>query len=195
MDSLEKIEVKFATDADTYEPYARDTETLARPWALPGTKGLQHRIGGLEKEDITGNVCYDADNHERMTHLRAKKVAGIVQDIPPMETVGAKDAKILVLGWGSTRGAITGAVQRLTDQGVSVAQGHLRHLNPLPPGLQETLQSFDHVLLPEMNTGQLAFVLQGRLNIKINSFTKVTGKPFTTQQIIDRVLELVEQGS
>ncbi len=195
VESMEKIEVNFATDPDTYAPYARDVETLARPWALPGTKGLQHRLGGLEKEDVTGNVSTDADNHERMTHLRAKKVAGIAQDIPPLEIDGAEDAKILVLGWGSTRGAITGAVQRLVAQGAAVAQGHLRHINPLPLGLAETLRSYDHVLLPEMNRGQLSLVIQGTLNVEVDSYTKITGKPFTTEQIVERVLQIVEQNS
>ena len=195
VDSLEKIPVAFADDAETFQPYSRNKETLARPWGIPGTKGLQHRLGGLEKEDGSGNVCYDADNHERMTRLRAAKVQGVARDIAPLTTKGDDEAKILVLGWGSTCGAITGAVQRLCQQGVSVAQGHLRHLNPLPPGLAEKLNSYDHVIVPEMNMGQLALVLQGTLNVKIDSFTKITGKPFTTEQIIERVLKIVEQNS
>ena len=192
LDTLPNLEVNRPTEADkeTYQPYGRDETTLARPWAVPGTPGLQHRIGGLEKEDLSGNVCYDPSNHQKMTDLRMEKVERIANDIPEFSLMaGSTDDKVLVLGWGSTLGAITAAVEELRTAGRSVAQAHLRHLNPFPKGLAETLAKFDHVIVPEMNKGQLSLVLQGKTCIQVESFTKVTGLPFMTNEIIAKVNE------
>ena len=192
LDQLPDLQVRrpSADDTEVFHPYTRDPETLARPWAIPGTPGLQHRIGGLEKEDITGNVCYDPTNHQTMTNLRMEKVARIADDIPEFSLrAGTTDDKVLVLGWGSTLGAITAAVEELREAGKPVAQAHLRHINPLPKKFAETLAQFDHVIIPEMNTGQLSLVVQGKTCIKVESFTKVTGLPFMTNEIIEKVEE------
>ncbi|MEZ6195473.1 MAG: 2-oxoacid:acceptor oxidoreductase subunit alpha [Planctomycetota bacterium] len=190
---LKPIEVRHpgAEDAEDFRPYRRDPETLARPWAIPGTPGLQHRIGGLEKQDVTGNVNYDPVNHQRMTDLRHDKVARIAQDIPPLETHGASEGKVLVLGWGSTRGPITGAVDRLFGRGESVARAHLRHLNPFPSNLAEVMARYETVLVPEMNKGQLALILRGQLGLEVQSYSKVEGQPFTTDEIMHRVEEIL----
>ncbi|HET7027376.1 MAG TPA: 2-oxoacid:acceptor oxidoreductase subunit alpha [Candidatus Limnocylindrales bacterium] len=159
-------------------PYARDPETLARPWGVPGTAGLEHRIGGLEKQDVTGNVSYDPENHHRMQMLRAQKVAGIADDIPDLQVMGPRDGDLLILGWGSTYGAIRSAVERLQAAGRSVAHAHLRHVNPLPRNTEEVLRSYRKVLLPEINLGQLRLLLRGRYLIDIAGFNLVRGKPF-----------------
>jgi 2-oxoglutarate ferredoxin oxidoreductase subunit alpha len=185
--SLPEIDPSFAAApaADAVEPflpYARD-ERLARPWAVPGTPGLQHRIGGLEKADVTGNISYDAANHARMTELRAAKVAGIVRDVPPLEVDTERGASLLVLGWGSTEGAIRAGVRRAREAGHRVACAHLRHLNPLPANTGEVLRSFDHVLVPEMNTGQLAQLLRAKFVVDVESFSKVQGQPIFAAEI------------
>ncbi|MDH3743789.1 MAG: 2-oxoacid:acceptor oxidoreductase subunit alpha [Acidobacteriota bacterium] len=190
VEDLPDLRVDFWTDAEGFAPYRRDEKTLARPWAIPGTPGLEHRVGGLEKEDISGNVSYDPDNHQRMTDLRAAKVAGIADDIPELEVHGDVDAPILILGWGSTHGSITGGVNIMRAAGQKVARAHLRHLNPFPRNLGEVLSRFDHVLVPEMNGGQLALLLQGRYLKKIDSFCKVEGKPFFRDEIIQKVKEI-----
>ncbi|HEX5761152.1 MAG TPA: 2-oxoacid:acceptor oxidoreductase subunit alpha [Thermoanaerobaculia bacterium] len=189
--TLPDLEVEFRRDPEGFQPYLRDPETLARPWAIPGTPGLEHRIGGLEKEDVTGNVSYDPANHERMIHLRAEKVARVARDIPPLEVHGEPEGELLVLGWGSTAGAITGAVNSARREGLAVSRAHLRHLNPFPSNLDEVLARFRRVLVPEMNLGQLALLLRARTLKDIESFTKVQGKPFTRQEIYDRVRELL----
>ena len=194
MDALPKIPTKHleAKDAEWYQPYLRNQETLARSWAVPGTEGLAHRIGGLEKDEITGNVSYDPANHEKMTHLRHQKVAKMTQDFPSFSYLqGGEDDKILVLGWGSTKGAITAAVENLRGAGKSVAQAHLRHLNPFPQGTAEALTKFDHVIVPEMNMGQLALLLQGTFAVKIESVTKITGQPYTTSEIESKLNEFL----
>jgi 2-oxoglutarate ferredoxin oxidoreductase subunit alpha len=165
-----------------FMPYARD-ERFARPWAVPGTRGLQHRIGGLEKADVTGNISYDGANHARMTELRAAKVAGVTRDIPPVQVDSDSGARLLVLGWGSSEGAIRAGVRRARDAGHKVASAHLRHLNPLPENLGEVLNSFDRVLVPEMNTGQLAQVLRARYLVDVESFCKVHGAPLFSTEI------------
>jgi 2-oxoglutarate/2-oxoacid ferredoxin oxidoreductase subunit alpha len=171
-----------AEGEEAFMPYARD-ERLARPWAVPGIRGLQHRIGGLEKADITGNISYDAANHARMTELRAAKVAGVAADIPPLEVDTEPGANLLVLGWGSSEGAIRAGVRRAREAGATVASAHLHHLNPLPSNLGEVLRSFDRVLVPEMNTGQLAQVLRGRYLVDVESFCKVQGQPLFSGEI------------
>jgi 2-oxoglutarate ferredoxin oxidoreductase subunit alpha len=189
---LPPIDPGFATAPATGEPflpYSRD-EKLARPWAVPGTPGLQHRIGGLEKSDGTGNISYEPANHSRMTELRAAKVAGIVGDVPPLTVDSDPNADLLVLGWGSSEGAIRAGTRRAREAGHRVAIAHLRHLNPLPANTGDVLRSFDRVLVPELNTGQLAQVLRAKYLVDVESFCKVQGQPLFAgeieQQIEDR---------
>jgi 2-oxoglutarate ferredoxin oxidoreductase subunit alpha len=171
-----------------FMPYARD-ERLARPWAIPGTRGLQHRIGGLEKADGTGNISYDGANHARMTELRDAKIAGIIRDVPPLEVDSEPGARLLVLGWGSSEGPIRAGVRRARLSGHKVASAHLRHLNPLPANTEEVLRSFDRVLVPEMNTGQLAQVLRARFLVDVESFCKMTGQPLFSAEIEQQIEE------
>jgi 2-oxoglutarate ferredoxin oxidoreductase subunit alpha len=159
---------------------------------VPGTPGLEHRIGGLEKEDVTGDVSYEPANHQRMTDLRAEKVARIARDIPPTEVHGDPGGgDLLVIGWGSTEGAITGAVNAARAQGLSASRVHLRYLNPLPSDLGDVLRRFERVLLPEMNSGQLALLLRARYLVDVISYTKVEGRPFFRTEIEHRIQELL----
>jgi 2-oxoglutarate/2-oxoacid ferredoxin oxidoreductase subunit alpha len=178
-------------DDAPFRPYLRDPETLARPWAVPGTAGLEHRIGGLEKADVTGNVSYDPDNHHKMQLLRAAKVAGIAKDIAPMEVFGPSSGDLLILGWGSTYGAIRSAVERLQADGKSVAHAQLRHLNPFPENTESVLRSYRRVLIPEVNLGQLLMLIRAKYLIDAVGYDKVRGKPFRIAEIIaeaDRLL-------
>jgi 2-oxoglutarate ferredoxin oxidoreductase subunit alpha len=179
---LPDIEPAFAEQAEGFQPYARD-DRLARPWAVPGTPGLQHRIGGLEKADVTGNISYEPSNHALMTELRSAKVAGVAQEIPPLEVDGDPGARLLVLGWGSSEGAIRAGARRAREAGHQVATAHIRHLNPLPGNTGDVLRSFDRVLVPEMNSGQLALLLRGRFLVDIESFSKVQGQPLFAAEI------------
>ncbi|HVT61240.1 MAG TPA: 2-oxoacid:acceptor oxidoreductase subunit alpha [Thermoanaerobaculia bacterium] len=190
--SLPDLRVEFRTDPAGFTPYMRDPETLARPWAIPGTPGLEHRIGGLEKEDVTGNVSYDPDNHELMVRLRAEKVARIAREIPDLVVHGEPSGPLLVLGWGSTAGAITGAVNAARKEGLPVSRAHLRHLNPFPPNLGDVLARFDHVLVPELNLGQLALLLRARFLKDVVTLSKVQGRPFTRTEIQTRITQLLE---
>jgi 2-oxoglutarate/2-oxoacid ferredoxin oxidoreductase subunit alpha len=193
---LPEIPVSFRTDPEGFEPYLRDPDTLARPWAVPGTEGLEHRIGGLEKAAVSGNVSYDPANHEAMTHLRADKVNRVATEIPPIEVHGDPDGgDLLVLGWGSTAGAIHGAVDKARLQGHSVSRAHLRYLNPLPSDLGEVLSRFRHVIVPEMNMGHLAALLRAKYLVDVESFTKVQGKPFGRQDLQDRIVRHFEGDS
>jgi 2-oxoglutarate ferredoxin oxidoreductase subunit alpha len=189
---LPEIKVKFRTDPNGFYPYLRDENTLARPWAIPGTPGLEHRIGGLEKQHITGNVNYEPENHELMVKLRAEKVARIAQEIPPTRIYGQPEGDLLVVGWGSTFGAILTAVERCQAEGLSVSNVHLRYLNPLPPDLRDILKRFNKILLPEMNLGQLAKVLRAEYLVPIISFNKVQGLPFTPGEIEKKIKELLK---
>jgi 2-oxoglutarate/2-oxoacid ferredoxin oxidoreductase subunit alpha len=174
-----------------FQPYLRDPETLARPWAVPGTAGLEHRIGGLEKADGTGNVSYDPDNHHKMQLLRAAKVAGIARDIAPLDVFGPATGELLILGWGSTYGAIRSAVESLHADGRSVAHAHLRHLNPFPANTEEVLRSYRRVLIPEVNLGQLLMLVRAKYLIDAVGYDKVRGKPFRISEIVaeaERVL-------
>ena len=183
VEDLPEIDPAFArADGSAFEPYVRDGR-LARPWALPGTEGLQHRIGGLEKADVTGNISYDPANHARMTELRAAKVAGIADELPALEVDGDQDASLLVLGWGSSEGAIKAGARRAGETGHSVATAHVHHLNPLPSNTGEVLRSFERVLVPEMNSGQLALLLRGRFLVDVESFCKVEGQPLFAAEI------------
>jgi 2-oxoglutarate ferredoxin oxidoreductase subunit alpha len=188
---LPKIPVTFHKDPATFQPYRRDEKTLARPWAIPGTPGLEHRIGGLEKQDVTGNVSYDPENHERMCLLRAEKVARIANDIPLADVQGAKSGKLLVLSWGSTRGAIAGPISRLKP-GTPVGWCHLRYLNPLPKNLREVIARFDRILVPELNLGQLSKVISSTFGIPVIPFNKVQGRPFMTSEIDEKIHECLE---
>ncbi|HZT65980.1 MAG TPA: 2-oxoacid:acceptor oxidoreductase subunit alpha [Acidimicrobiales bacterium] len=197
VNSLPDISVPFATEPNSTDedgtprfwPYLRDEETLARPWAIPGTPGLEHRIGGLEKADGTGNVSYDPQNHERMVHLRAAKIAGIVKDIPPVEVDGEEGADVLVLGWGSTFGAISAAVRRIRARGKKVAHAHLVHLNPFPANLGEVLGSYRKVIVPEMNLGQLSKMIRAEFLVDARSVSKVQGQPFRAGELEAAILE------
>jgi len=192
VEELPEIHVKQRHEPDGFQPYARDPETLARPWAVPGTPGLEHRVGGLEKAEGSGNVSYDPVNHEHMVALRAEKVRRVARGIPPAEVNGPAEGSLLVLGWGSTYGAITSAVAHARDLGHEVSRLHLRYLNPLPPDLGEVLGRFRHVLLPEINTGHLALLLQGRFLRKIIALNKVQGLPFTSSEILGKIVEILE---
>jgi 2-oxoglutarate ferredoxin oxidoreductase subunit alpha len=184
---LPPIEVKFRADPEGFKPYERDPETLARPWVLPGTPGLEHRIGGLEKEDGAGGVSYDPENHQRMCVLRAEKVERIAREIPPTRVDGPESGDLLVVGWGSTYGAIRAAVRAKQVDGQSVSQVHLRHLNPLPPDLGGILSRFRTVLVPEVNLGQLVRVLRGRYLAPAIGLNKVRGQPFDPHDIEDKI--------
>ena len=196
VNALAPIEVEFAKHPNgpngTFLPYMRDIDTFARPWAVPGTPGLEHRIGGLEKEAITGNVSYDPANHQLMTDSRAWKVANIVDDIPDLEVSGDDDADILVLGWGSTFGSIRAAARRVRlDHAGKVATLHLRHLNPMPQNLGEILQRYDKILIPELNTGQLRKVIRAEFLVDAKGLNKVAGEPFKISEITEKILEML----
>jgi 2-oxoglutarate ferredoxin oxidoreductase subunit alpha len=186
---LPKIEVNFASDPATFMPYARDPETLARPYAIPGTPGLEHRIGGIEKQHITGNVNYDPENHHLMVKLRQEKIDRAANDVPLVEVFGEPNGKVLVLGWGSTYGSISSAVEKLQNEGKSVSAAHLRYLNPFPKNLGEVLRGFETVIVPEMNLGQLATMLRAKYLVDAVAFSKVKGRPFQIREIVRKVEE------
>jgi 2-oxoglutarate ferredoxin oxidoreductase subunit alpha len=174
-------------------PYLRDPDTLARPWVIPGTPGLEHRIGGIEKEDGRGNISYVPENHERMVHLRAEKVAGIAKDIPLAEVVGdVDDAEVLILGWGSTWGAINGAMERVQARGRKIAHVHIRHLNPFPSNLGEILRRYPKVVVPEMNMGQLSRMVRAEFLVDARSVSKVRGLPFTAGELETAILGVLD---
>ncbi|HMF57128.1 MAG TPA: 2-oxoacid:acceptor oxidoreductase subunit alpha [Pyrinomonadaceae bacterium] len=189
MSDLPKIEIKFATDPVNFMPYERDEQTLARPFAIPGTPGLEHRVGGIEKQHRTGNVNYDPENHHFMVMMRQEKVDRVVQDVPDVEVFGEKTGKVLVIGWGSTYGSITSAVEKLQQEGKSVSSAHLRHLNPFPKNLGEVLRSFETVIVPEMNLGQLCTMIRAKYLVDAIAFSKVKGRPFQIREIVRKVEE------
>jgi 2-oxoglutarate ferredoxin oxidoreductase subunit alpha len=191
LDDMPGIDVNFATDPDTFQPYARDEGTLARPWAIPGTPELEHRIGGLEKTDVTGDVSYDSENHTRMVDYRARKVEGIARDIPEMTVMGEPEGELLVLGWGSTYGAIVSAVQRARSGGLQVSCAHLRYLNPFPENLGDVLSRFKRVLIPELNLGQLRMLVRARYLVDAVGLNEVTGRPLPVAHIEEKIKELV----
>jgi len=184
----------FAKPGDQqFRPFLRDPQTLARPWAIPGTPGLEHRVGGLEKADVTGDISYDPDNHDRMVRLRQAKVDGIAADIPPLSVDDPDgDARVLVIGWGSTYGSIGAAVRRVRGAGHPVARAHLRHLNPFPPNLGDVLRRYDKVLLPEINLGQLALLLRGRFLVDVISYNQVRGLPFRAAELAGVIEDVIE---
>lgn len=179
-------------DGDRFLPYLRN-EKLARPWAIPGTPGLEHRIGGLEKQDGTGNVSYDPLNHEKMVHLRAKKVAQIAMDIPEQEVMGPTQGDLLVLSWGGTFGACTTAVQRCQEEGLNVAHAHLRYVNPFPRNLGTILRSYRRVLIPELNMGQLRLLIRGTYLVDAKGYNKIQGRPFTVAELVDAIRRHLEE--
>jgi 2-oxoglutarate ferredoxin oxidoreductase subunit alpha len=194
VESLPLIPVKHpeaSTNGDAFMPYARD-ERLARPWALPGTPGLMHRLGGLEKQDITGNVNYEPANHQHMVDLRARKVAGIAADIPLQQVEGPANGKLLVISWGGTFGAVATATRRVRALGGSVAHAHLRYLNPLPANLGELLKGYEKVLVPELNKGQLLKVLRAEYLVDAVGLNKVQGKPFEIREVVEKVQSLLK---
>src|SRR5213082_204627 len=189
IEELPKIEIKFATNPENFMPYARDEKTLARPYAIPGTPGLEHRIGGIEKQHITGNVNYDPENHHLMVRLRQEKVDRAANDIPPVEVFGEKTGRVLVLGWGSTFGSITSAVEKMQQEGKPVSAAHLRYLNPFPKNLGDVLSGFETVIIPEMNLGQLCTMIRAKYLVDAIPFSKVKGRPFQIREIVRKVEE------
>ena len=195
-DELPEINIKFAKSEDyqdrRFAPYERD-ENLSRPWAIPGTPGLEHRVGGLEKDLLMGRVSYDPDNHQQMVETRAAKIAGMAKDFPPLEVNGPDNADLLILGWGGTTGAITSAGEQLRAKGYSVADCSLRYLNPLPNDLCEVLERYEQVLIPELNLGQLKLLIRAHCLIDPIGLNKVTGKPIKIQEVVDKAITVVER--
>ena len=194
---LEKINIthpESQSGDEPFLPYSRD-EKLARPWAIPGTEGLMHRVGGLEKEDGTGNVSYDPENHQLMTDRRAEKVAKIAERIPPQEVFGAEKGDVLVVSWGGTYGACHTAVARCQTAGLSVSHAHIRYLNPMPSNVGELLKSFDKVLVPELNMGQLRLLLRSEYLVDCIGINKVQGKPFTVTELVAAIEGHASSGS
>jgi len=192
-DELPKIQVAFRTAPENFHPYSRN-ENNVRPWALPGTPGLEHRIGGLEKAHITGNVSYDPDNHDFMVHLRAEKVKGISKDIPPQDVFGEEAGELLVVSWGGTFGAVRAAVERVRAKGFSVSHAHLRYLNPFPRNLGDVLKKFNKILVPEINLGQLAHLIKAEFLLPVHQFNKVRGLPLRSSELEDAIIELIGGG-
>jgi 2-oxoglutarate ferredoxin oxidoreductase subunit alpha len=183
-DRLPRFPVRFESDPEGFHPFKRDPETLARTWAVPGTPGLEHRIGGIEKASDSGNISYDPANHQTMTNLRRDKVLGVAKDVAPQAfEQGDSDDRLVVVGWGSTYGPISRAVDNLRSEGVPVAHIHLRHIWPLPRNLGELLAGFDKILVPEMNDGQLVTLLRSEYLVPAEGLNKVTGKPFKISEI------------
>ena len=198
LDDLKEFNVEFATkpngkeeDGERFLPYLRDEKTLSRPWAKPGTAGLEHRIGGLEKEHETGNVSYDSANHQFMTELRAAKVERVQQEIPPIEVYGDAEGDLLIIGWGSTRGSIEAAVDAARAKGLSVGSVHLRFVRPLPADLGEVVSRFDRLLVPELNHGQLVRILRDKYLLPFESFTKIMGLPFSKSEMLNKIQTLI----
>lgn len=196
-EELPDISVSFAETPNgpegSFLPYMRDVDTFARPWAVPGTERLEHRIGGLEKDAVSGNISYDPANHQLMTDSRLWKIKNIASDIPPLEVVGDEDADLLVLGWGSTLGSIRAAVRRVRNSGAKVATAHLRHMNPLPVNLGDILDSYQTVLVPELNTGQLRWLIRAEYLVDAVGLNKVAGVPFKVNEVEDAIWEQLKE--
>jgi len=196
-DDLNKIEVKFKTELgdheEKFQPYLRD-EKQVRPWAIPGTAGLEHRVGGIEKQNITGNVSYDPDNHQLMVRIREEKVEKIAQYIPDQKLDnGPEKGKVLILGWGSTYGAIKSALVELLEDGYEVAHAHLRYVRPFPKNLGDLLKNYDHVLIPEINNGQLIKIIRDKYLVDAKGYNKVMGIPITKGEIVDAVKKMIQE--
>jgi len=191
LDEIPEIPVRFATDPTDFKPYRRDPMTLARPWAVPGTPGLEHRVGGLEKQDVTGNINYEPLNHEKMVRMRAAKVEAIVQDIPDIVPAGDPDGDLLIVAWGSTHGSITAAVNSQRELGYRIGHVHLRHLNPFPRNLGDVLKRYRKVLVPELNMGQLLWLLRAKFLVNAIGLNKIQGRPFKQSELEQKISELV----
>jgi 2-oxoglutarate ferredoxin oxidoreductase subunit alpha len=191
VDEIPGINVKFETNPEGFMPYRRDPQTLARPWAIPGTPGLEHRVGGLEKQDVTGNVNYEPLNHEKMVRLRAAKVEAIAQDIPDIVPAGDPDGDLLIVSWGSTYGSVTAALKAQRAKGHRIGHVHLRHLNPLPRNLNDVLTRYRQVLVPEMNLGQLLLVLRAKYLVDAEGYNKVQGQPFKQSELEAKIEEIL----
>ena len=193
VDQLPKWEPHFWQGNGEYKPYMRDEETLARWWAIPGMEGAQHVVGGLEKEDITGNVSYDPLNHEKMVKLRFEKVKRVAEDIPLQEVnTGKEEGDLAIVGWGSTYGVIRSVVKQLVEEGYSVGHVHIKYLNPFPKNLKDVLTQFRKLLVVEMNMGQLAFLLRGTFLLDVHQFNKVQGVPITERELKQTALKLLK---
>jgi 2-oxoglutarate ferredoxin oxidoreductase subunit alpha len=192
VEDLPAIPVHFETNPEGFQPYKRDPETLARPWAIPGTPGLEHRVGGIEKQDVTGNVNYEPLNHEHMVRTRAEKVEGIAQDIPDAVAEGDPAGDVLIVAWGSTHGPITAAMKAQRAKGHRIGHVHLRYLNPLPKNLGDLLKRYKKVLVPEMNMGQLVMLLRAKFLVDAQSYGKIQGKPFKQSEIEAKIEELLD---
>jgi len=193
MDELPDLTAKFADDPASFAPYARDSETLARQWAIPGMQGMEHRIGGLEKDSLSGAVSHDPANHQLMTETRQAKIDGIAKDIPQAKLMGSSDADILVIGWGSSYGAIKSAVDEKNKEGAKVAYVHLKHLNPMPSNLGEIIAKYDTILVPEMNLGQLRTILHAKYFKPMIGLNKVQGQPFRTVEVKEKIDEILSK--
>jgi len=193
LDDLPEIETRFHTDPESFQPFARDAESLARPWVKPGTPELQHRIGGIEKASGSGHISYDPENHQEMTNLRAEKIARVAESFPPAAIEqGKAPGKVALVGWGSTYGTLSAATEDLLDEGFECAHIHLRTLAPLPRGLEELLRQFDHVLVAEMNSGQLLRILRAEFLIPATGLNQVTGQPLKVETVKTAIRALVE---
>ena len=189
VDSLPDLHVDFAKTQENFQPYARDPKTLARPWAVPGTPGLEHRIGGIEKANLTGDISYEPANHDFMVRTRAAKVAGI--EVPDLVVDDPDGAEVLILGWGSTYGPVRAAIDVLRESGAKVAQAHIKYINPFPKNLGEVLSKYPKVILPEMNLGQMAMLIRSEFLKDIISFNQVRGLPFSTTELVEATLEVL----
>jgi 2-oxoglutarate ferredoxin oxidoreductase subunit alpha len=190
-DEIPAIDVKFATNPEGFQPYKRDPQTLARPWAVPGTRGLEHRIGGLEKQDVTGNINYEPLNHENMVRIRAAKVEAIVQDIPNQLPNGDPEGDLLIVSWGSTYGAITQAVSGQRAKGRKIGHLHLRYLHPLPGNIGDILKRYKKVLVPELNMGQLLWMLRAKFLVNAVGLNKIQGRPFKQSELDQKIEEVL----
>ncbi len=192
LSQLPTFNIAHHEEKEGFLPYARDDETLSRPWAIPGTAGLEHRIGGLEKQHETGNISYDPQNHQKMVDIRAAKIAGIAKDLPALEVLGEKKGKVLVIGWGGTYGAIRSAVEALREKGHAISAVHLRYLYPLQAEVAELLKAFDHVVVVELNKGQLCHLLRAQFLVDAKGINKVEGKPFGVAELMARLSPYLE---
>jgi 2-oxoglutarate ferredoxin oxidoreductase subunit alpha len=190
VDEIPELEVNLRTDPEGFFPYLRN-ENLARPWAVPGTPGLEHRIGGLEKSNITGNVSHDPDNHDMMVNLRAQKIKNIADDIPDLKVEGDEQGDLLVLGWGGTYGTLKDSTSLAREKGYKVSHAHLKYLNPMPKNTGEVLSNFSKILIPEINLGQLAKYIRSEFLIDVIQFNKVRGLPLNTSDVLDKITDIL----